>query len=221
MASNKGKTGWKHDDHKVQREFERKDIQLKDIYNKIGLLEENIGSISEAKAVPDTFKPTRGDWLHGIVYVNTLPLDPVGAVYTESEFYKYRNNDYNPDNGYYGWYVYAVIRHNRRITPKDKFIAQFFDLQRIDDRGVPDFDESGMIEDNDVQIYRSLHHWDQWAYPYYEGLNRNEIIVHGVYKPDMHYFDGVYYPPDIYMLDENHVVTNLIYYYNIIFEEKD
>ena len=119
--------------------------------------------------------------------------------------YKYSNYDVNPNNGYYGWYVYGIINHGLNLSDDKHFIVEFIDLDNIDTSNL----------DNNLIVLRFAR---KRAYPQFESIDSNTMIVHGMYKPDIisRYIGGKVNQSIIYLDDAKTMVrTNLIYYYTI------
>lgn len=143
----------------------------------------------------------------GIVLVNQLPLDPTTMPPNSpsSEFYRYANYTYDPSHGKYGWYCYGIINHNLQLSDDERYIIEFLDLDEIDDQGTT----------------VALNFSSKRCYPQYEPLNRNRIIVHGIYKPGIvRQYNGSPFTQELAWLNEDKrkILTNMIYHYTILGE---
>lgn len=224
MPSRFGQTMHRHDDYKVQREFERKNRDISNLEERLIKLE---GSSGTTKPKDKEFKIDPLKYKTGIVKINQLPLIPQqGQAIADEEKYKYNHYTYTPENGKYGWYVYKEINHGFNLKSKDDFIINLVDLHLIDDNDVEDvitdMNEDGSINQEDYDLWyvqKYAKHRPQVFYPEIEGLDTNRIILRGIYKPDVqdHYFTRQVYNPQIDWIDEDRriVRTNLIFKYTI------
>lgn len=69
----------------------------------------------------------------GFVYLNRLPLNPMSRPNGElaTNDYKYDNYTYTPDNGYYGWYVYGIIRYKFKLPEPRAYLLNLIDIHEI------------------------------------------------------------------------------------------
>ena len=86
----------------------------------------NVTNITNVLDIPETMES-------GFVYLNRLPLNPMtrpnGELATND--YKYDNYTYTPDNGYYGWYVYGIIRYKFKLPEPRAYLLNLIDLHQI------------------------------------------------------------------------------------------
>ena len=126
--------------------------------------------------------------ISGYVWVNRRPQTPPAGGYPDSDAYKYQNREYDPAHGYYGYYVYATIRHNWNLANKDNYVIELIDQHET----FRDVDQSQNMR------------------PQHEGLDRQRVIIHGVYKPG----DG-----RLVYNDKGQLLTNLFFHFVLIRKE--
>lgn len=155
----------------------------------------------------------------GYVLINHLPLNPAGRTdFNTAIDYKYDGYSYNPDNNKYGWAIYGLIEHNLNLIDKNSFILNLVDIHDIDNRNLADQDGDGEVNDIDKQIWHALHFERQYFEPMIDGLDINNIIVRGIYKPDLQEYFGTQLKQSVYYYDEVERIirTNIIYRYTLI-----
>jgi len=141
--------------------------------------------------------------LRGEIAINKRPLDPnVYNMYPGSE-YLFFNFNIRPENGYYGWYVYNEINHNKNLKDKHNYVIELYDKVKID---------TGIDNNYDSNLYQY-----QRFIPQHFPWGRNKIIVCGIIKPYIVYGGTTNIP----WIDEitNTVKTNIVFEYKIIFGE--
>lgn len=193
-------TAWRHEDEKVQREFER-------IYDLFGNAKKETQSVSKkVSTTQQTTAPVNGALkVHkGFISLNRLPRDPATMPPNTpvGELYKYRFFEETVPNGRYGWYVYNVIEHGLKLADPKKFIIHFYDADEF--VGNPD---------------HSVRFAEKVAEPHYEPLDQNRIYVWGILKPDiMTEYKGHTFVQELPIIDyaRGIVSTNLNFHYAII-----
>ena len=197
-------TSIRHEDPAVQREFER-------LYNMFGSsAKEQItkpsgssqGSSSSSVSTPQYVQ----DYaiLTGYISLNILPLNPADMPVNcpRSRLYLYNHYDIRPENGYYGWYVYNKIQHGLHLTNPMDYMIEFYDADEL----------KGNIEAATSFPFKQ-------AFPYYEPMNRDEILVSGILKPGILVeFKGHNFEQTLNYVNEASgiVTTNLNYYFTMI-----
>ena len=185
------------------------------------MLEAEYQSDSEKGYIQIDIK-AKSNWklLTGYIYINQLPIDPQFRTdFSVEKDYLYEGYDYTPLKGKYGWSIYKVLNHNFNLINKNNYILNLVDIHDIDNTGLTDQNEDNIINDLDKQIWHALHFEKQRFEPMPEGLDTNNIIIRGVYKPDLaEYKGGVLPEQDIYYIDEGKriVRTNIIYRYTLL-----
>ena len=86
----------------------------------------NVTNITNVLDIPETMES-------GFVYLNRLPLNPLTRPNTDlkSNDYKYEHYTYTPAGGYYGWYVYGVIRYKFKLDEPRAYILNLIDIHDI------------------------------------------------------------------------------------------
>lgn len=228
-----GGTGWYHDDHRTQREFERLKRGTVNLSDEISSIRAAMQSGSEDTATePDVVTPPERTEATGIVYVNRVTMTPAGA-YPDEHTYKYFPSD---DTGAYGRYVYGIIEHNLGIP------EQLLNTSTYQDGNNP-YDDSGTLnmpylielvdlheEDvHDLDAVETAHTLlrfpvNQVFRPEVEPINSNRLIVRGRWKPDLSAFYGVLpvqdFSTDFSITDEDGdtidcIRTNIIFRWTI------
>lgn len=202
-----GETGWKHDDHKTQREFERKNQRAQDLAKRIGSLESAMTAReSAAEPTPEGLEPEGRKSVHGLVFVNQLPLHPGNNP--DAQPYETAHWGYTPDNGYIGWMAHKIVRHNLQLPDKERFLINYTDMRIIDTTDLQSPD-----------VWKNLHFaYSENHIPYIEPLDNNRLIFWHVIKPDLYqYMGGAWVKPDIYWVDEESRIarTDIVFYYVI------
>jgi len=150
--------------------------------------------------------------LTGLIKINQLPIDPVlrPSGDPSSNDYIYDGYDIMPSNGYYGWYIYAVLYHGLGLADKDAFNLNLVDVQDIDsDEFVGDLAA--------LELFKSIHFQPQVFMAQSEGLDANSILIHGVYKPDLADYYGSMPAQSLYMVgaSTDTVRTNIVYKFSV------
>ena len=219
----------KHNNVVVESEEDAKIVQCinfldtSDIafYLNKNMLEAQYQSNSEMGYIQIDIK-AKTNWrlLTGYIAINRLPKDPQFRTdFSVAKDYIYEGYNYTPSNGKYGWCVYNLINHNLNLDNKNSYILNLVDIHDIDDTGLTDQNEDNVITELDKQIWHALHFEKQRFEPMPEGLDTNNIIIRGIYKPDLAEYRGGALPEqDLYFIDEgNRIVrTNIIYRYTLL-----
>ena len=214
MASPFGQTSNRVQDYQVRRDLERKGGVSVGIVPKPTVPV----SVSGTPSVPQVKKKVQS--AIGVVYVNQLPFDPLTRTIADPSpdyDYKFNHFGYTPNAGYYGWYVYGIISHNLMLDNKDDYLINLIGLEdwgnytgdtnnlgedflfnNIFDTANPNRLDRMVDIDQDLDtdiadaITRALYFQDRQYNVHHEGLNSNQIILHGVHKPDLAmYWGGV------------------------------
>lgn len=214
MAHPKGFTSYRHDDYKIQREFERIGKRLKGTETSTTVVQRS----QPSKTTSNVIKKKQ-ELYTGIITIDILPGEFVeGEVVPDEDMYKYKFKDYKPENGYYGWAVYKVLEHNKNLKDKNDFVYSLFDLETMNDE-----DDNWDTVEAEYVIPNSRYAKQKFVPDVY-GLDRNRIIFRGVVKPDNVYNDyyaGNYIMPTLNGMwkdQENNIVkSNLVFKYAIKF----
>jgi len=224
-----GGTAFYHDDHKVQREFERLKKSTVDMSSQFKALNDRIDNIPKQEQPPDLVKPIPKTEATGIVYVDRQITTPSGSYPTEQS-YKYFPSAYTNT---YGRYVYGIIEHSLVIP------LQYLDTSVYSD-GKDPFGGTGILNESYLLTLTDLHGVDvdlshvttfyspafgtQMFIPEVEPITANRIIVRGIVKPELSAYYGGAIPTQYYdefnKVDEDGITipcvrTNLIFKWTI------
>jgi len=75
-------------------------------------------------AIPETMES-------GFVYLNRLPFNPNVRQPYDARDYRYESYNYTPENGYYGWYVYGIIKYKFKLPDPKAYILNLIDVHEI------------------------------------------------------------------------------------------
>lgn len=218
MAHPRGRTSFRHDDYKVQREFERVGQQLTAMQST-----QVVSKASGSSTVAQPIAQPKDELMSGFITIDILPTQiNDGDEINIDEKYKYEYRNYHPGNGYYGWAVYRTLYHGKGLKNKNDFLYSLVDVQTLNDND----DDYTTVDENDLTfvLANSRYPTQKFSAEVY-GLNQDTIIFRGVAKPDNvygPYYNGNYIEPtlDGMWKDQanNIIISNLVFHYTIKFK---
>lgn len=203
-------TGIRHSDPAVQREFERIQNMFGDSIAAAQQTSKGSISAGSPSSTTSSSQVISGDYtiITGYTSLNILAKDPatMPANYPSSKLYLYANYDIRPENGNYGWYVYNIIEHGMHLTEPTDFIIEFYDADEL---------KGNIAAATSFPFKR--------AFPHYEPMDRDRILVSGILKPGILVeYKGHDFTQQLDYVDESRgiVTTNLNFYYTMIGKTK-
>lgn len=224
MPTYRGQTGWRHDDSKVQREFERVGRQIASIQNTTNNTT-NVATATPARtATPDRVIRTVPDFQHGYISIDRLP--DIQVPYNDIDTWKRENSAYTPEFGKYGWYVYNFIDHGWFLNDPNDFLLQLTDMHTIE---MTDEEKADIPTYNYINsVYTVTHgiNMQQRAVPEVEGITidtgmngytKQIIMIRSVFKPHMFAYNGMPQATELEWIDEpnRRIRTNINFHYSL------